>query len=153
MPMERIRPGADMTPTIAPRDRADRSGTAVGQGAFRARLAEAQSSQWNERVDKALAHLDDLGTKLGASLSMADLKRYRQAIALLMRDLSAQMVQVRTNLEWDSQAWEHRTLVTIHRVNAEVEKLSEMVLDQEKDRLAILERIGEIKGMLLDVRM
>lgn len=153
MPMERIRIGSDIAQPLAPRERGERPAGAPVQGAFRERLARAQVSHLNERIDKALAQIEELGNRLGESLSMADLKRYRQAIAGLMQDLTSNMVQVRTQMEWDSQAWEHRTLVTIRKVNEELERLTDMVLAQEKDRLAILDKIGEIKGMLLDVRM
>ena len=56
-------------------------------------------------------------------------------------------------MEWDAQAWEHRTLVTVRKVNEDLEKLTEMVLAQEQDRLGILAKIDDIKGMLLDLRM
>lgn len=153
MPMERVRLGTDFNQSLAARDRASRPTDGTARGAFRSQLTQAHAGQLNERIDKALADIDKLAQQLGQSLNMADLKRYRQAIATLFRDLTNHMVQVRTDMEWDSQAWEHRTLVTIRKVDSELEKLSEMILSQEQDRLGILEKIGEIKGMLLDVRM
>ncbi len=153
MPMERIRPGADLTTGLAPRERTERPAGAAAQGAFRERLAQAQAGQLNERIERAIAQIEQLGARLAESLSLADLKRYKQAVASLLRDVTHHMVQVRTQMEWDSQAWEHRTLVTIRKVDEELEKLTQLVLSQEQDRLAILERIGEIKGMLLDLRM
>jgi uncharacterized protein YaaR (DUF327 family) len=151
--MEPIRVGSDLTQAITPRDRADRPAQGAAPGGFRAQLAQAHVGHLNERIDKALAEIDELGARLGQTLTMSDLKRYRQAIAGLMRDLTSNMAQVRTQMEWDSHAWEHRTLITIQKVNGELEKLTEMVVAQEQDRLAILAKIGEIKGMLLDVKM
>lgn len=151
--MERVRPGADLTQGLSVRDRGERPAAAAARGAFQERLAEAQAGQLNERIDSALADIEAMGTRLGQSLSMADLKRYRQAVAKLMRDLTGNMLEVRTQMEWDSRAWEHRTLTTIQQVNDQLQQLTDMVLTQEQDRLAILAKIGEIKGMLLDVRM
>ncbi|HLN60619.1 MAG TPA: DUF327 family protein, partial [Symbiobacteriaceae bacterium] len=74
-------------------------------------------------------------------------------IGSLLRDLTTNMVEVRTQMEWDAQAWEHRTLITVRKVNEDLEKLTEMVLAQEQDRLGILAKIDDIKGMLLDLRM
>lgn len=153
MPMERIRLGTDMTQSVAARERLERPAGQAPRGDFRARLAQAAVEQLNERIDKALAHIEELGARLGESLTMTDLKAYKQAIGTLMRDLTHNMLQVRTQMEWDSQAWEHRTLVTIRKVDEELERLTEMVVTQEKDRLSILAKIGEIKGMLLDLRM
>lgn len=151
--MERVRLSTDVTQGLPARERAERPAGAAVHGAFQERLSQAHAGQLNERIDKALVAIDELGTRLSQSLSMGDLKRYRDAIAGLMRDLTAHMLQVRTQMEWDSRAWEHRTFTTIRKVDAELEKLSDMVLSQEQDRLAILAKIGDIKGMLLDVRM
>lgn len=149
--MERIRIGSELT-RIAQTARGDRPATAM-KTAFREQLAEAHSLRFNDRIDRALSEIDQLGQRLGESLTQADLRRYREAVAKLFRDLTHHMLEVRSELEWDSQTWEQRTMVTIRKVDEKLEQLSEMVLDQEQDRLSILQAIGEIKGMLVDVRM
>lgn len=153
MPMDRVRSTPDLRTSLTNHERLDRSPGAIGQGSFRENLVKAQVGQLNDRIDKALQQVDQLGQRLGESLNLGDLRQYKQAIAALMRDLTSNMVQVRSEMEWDSQAWEHRTLVVIRTVDAELEKLTEMVVSQEQDRLSILAKIGEIKGMLLDLRM
>ncbi|MDB4895875.1 MAG: hypothetical protein JWN15_2137 [Firmicutes bacterium] len=151
--MERVRLATDVTQGLPARDRGDRPATAPPQGAFQERLVEARAGQLNDRIDRALADIDDLGGRLSQSLSMVDLRRYREAVAGLMRDLTGHMLEVRSQMEWDSRAWEHRTLTTIQKVDDQLQQLTDMVLTQEQDRLGILAKIGEIKGMLLDVRM
>lgn len=153
MPMEPVRRGIDLAQNIAPRERADRTGNSSFQGAFREKLKQTQVAHFNERVDKALAQIEEVGARLNDSLTLVDLRKYKQAIAALFKDLTSRMVEVKTEMEWDSQAWEHRTLVTVRKVDDELEKLTQLVLTQEHDRLAILEKIGEIKGMLIDLRM
>jgi uncharacterized protein YaaR (DUF327 family) len=151
--MERVRLGTDVTQGLPVRDRGDRPAAAPPPGAFQDRLVEARAGQLNERIDRALADIEDLGARLSQSLSMVDLRRYREAVAGLMRDLTGHMLEVRSQMEWDSRAWEHRTLTTIQKVDDQLQQLTDMVLTQEQDRLGILAKIGEIKGMLLDVRM
>lgn len=151
--MERVRIGPDMSLNVPARERTERSAAGGGSNSFRAQLSQAHALQLNERIDNALAQVEELGARLAKSLSMADLKRYRHAIGSLLRDLTTNMVEVRTQMEWDAQAWEHRTLVTVRKVNEDLEKLTEMVLAQEQDRLGILAKIDDIKGMLLDLRM
>lgn len=151
--MERIRLTGEHPQNLPVRGRPDRTGDDGTRVSFQETLRSARAGQWNQRMDLALARLDQLGERLARTFSLEDLKRYRTAVAELMHDLSRQMVQVRADVEWDTQSWEQRTLVTIRRVNEEVEKLAQMVLSKEQDRLAILAKIGEIKGLLLDVRM
>lgn len=120
---------------------------------FREQLARSHAMHFNERIDQALQEIDELGRRLTESLSQNDLRLYRDAIGRLFRDLTRHMLEVWQDLEWDSQAWEQRTMVTIRRVDQRLEELSRLVLEQEQDRLAILAAVDEIKGLLLDVRM
>jgi uncharacterized protein YaaR (DUF327 family) len=153
MGMDRLRIGTDVVRPLPAVERTERTGEVARGSDFRQQLAEANVGQLNERIDKALAEVDELGTRLSESLNMEDLKRYRVAIAGLFKDLTSNMVQVKTQMEWDSQNWQNRTLITVRKVNEELEKLANMVLSQEQDRLKILDKIGEIKGLLIDVRM
>jgi uncharacterized protein YaaR (DUF327 family) len=151
--MDGVRISSETIPSLPARERTERSAGPAASGSFRSHLAGARIGQLNERIDRALKEIDELGTRLGQTFSLADLKRYRQAISGLLKDLTTNMVQVRTDMEWDSQAWEHRTLVTVRTVDQELEKLTQMVVAQEQDRLGILAKIGEIKGMLLDLKV
>lgn len=151
MTMERVRRVGELT-RIATTGRGERAAPA-GRVPFREQLAQTHATHFNERIDRALADIDRLGQRLGESFSQHDLRSYREAIARLFRDLASHMVEVRTSMEWDAQTWEQQTMVTIRRVDEKLEELSRMVLDQEQDRLGILNAIGEIKGMLVDVRM
>lgn len=151
MPLDRVRPGGELI-RIATTGRGERPLPAAAVP-FRERLAQSTALQFNQRIDRALAEIEVLGQRLSESLSQHDLRAYRDAIARLFRDVVHQMAEVRADLEWDSHSWEQRSMVAIRKVDEKLEELSRLVLEQEKDRLAILEAIGEIKGMLVDVRM
>jgi len=47
----------------------------------------------------------------------------------------------------------HKIYALVKKVNAKVEELSRELLKEEKDNIKILENIGNIKGMLLDMYM
>ncbi|MFZ5815027.1 MAG: YaaR family protein [Bacillota bacterium] len=151
MSTEKVRLGGGLT-RVATTGRGERA-VPVERVPFRQQLARTHAMHFNERIDRALAEIERFGNRLGETFSQHDLRAYREAIARLFRDLTHHMVEVRADLEWDSQTWEQRTMVTIRKVDEKLEELSRLVLDQEQDRIAILEAIGEIKGMLVDVRM
>lgn len=151
MPMDRVRRAGELT-RIATTGRGERP-TPAARVPFREQLAQTHALKFNERIDRALGEIDRLGQRLGESFGQHDLRSYREAIGRLFRDLTSHMMEVRANLEWDAHTWEQRTMVTIRQVDEKLEELSRLVLDQEQDRLAILTAIGEIKGMLVDVRM
>lgn len=151
MPLDRVRLGGQLT-RIATTGRGERP-LPAGTVPFREQLARSTALRFNERIDRALAEIDELGQRLAESLSQQDLQAYRSAIGRLFRDLVHQMAEVRADLEWDSRSWEQRTMVAIRKVDEKLEELSRLILEREKDRLAILEAIDEIKGLLVDVKM
>jgi len=151
MAMDRVRLMTGLT-RVATTGNGERAAASV-RVPFREQLARSHAQQFNERIDRALQEIDELGRRLTESLSQSDLRLYRDAIGRLFRDLTRHMLDVRQDLEWDSQAWEQRTMVTIRQVDERLEALSRLVLEQEQDRLAILAAVDEIKGLLLDVKM
>lgn len=152
--MDRIEGIRERIPLGVTRERSARPRTeSTAAPLFREQLAEVQVGALRERIDQQLARIDEIGQHLLASRSLADLKRYREAIADLFRDVSRSMNELRLHSDFDADTWEQRTLMTIARVEAELERLAPMILNQEHDRVAILEQIGLIKGLLLDVRL
>ncbi|MGE5673430.1 MAG: YaaR family protein, partial [Mycobacterium leprae] len=120
---------------------------------FRQQLVQAQAGELNQRIEQALHEIGSLGARLAVTQSLADLKRYRQAVGMLLHDLTSHTLQVQTETDWDAQTWEQRSMVILRRVNEELENLTSMILAEEKDHLAILAKIDEIRGLLLDMRM
>lgn len=148
--MQRVRPVTDVSSVAAP---GRLQGAGASRGAFRAQLVDARITQVNTRLDEMMKEIDQIGVQLGRTLNLTDLKRYKQSIANFFKDALRLGTQVKTQMEWDSQAWEHRTLITIEKVNVALDELAQLVHGQEQDRLKILAKMGDIKGMLLDVQM
>jgi uncharacterized protein len=148
--VSRVRPVGETSPIQVPGKVAAAGGS---RSAFRAQLTDAHLQKVNDRLDEMLKHIDHQGAALGRTLNLIDLKKYRQAIQSFFKEALKMGTQVRTELEWDSRSWEHRTLVTIDKVNRELDELAALVHAQEQDRIKILSKIGDIKGMLLDVKI
>jgi uncharacterized protein YaaR (DUF327 family) len=125
---------------------------APGTG-FRQQLLAARLGALNQQIDRHLAEIERLGQRLANGGDLVDLHRYRDAIRDFFREVTGQAVQVRQEMDWDSQTWEHRTMVILQKVDKQLDELAEIVHSREKDRLAILERTGLIQGLLLDIRI
>ena len=149
--MDRVRLMTGLT-RVATTGNGERA-TGAARVPFREHLARTHAMHFNERIDRDLEEIDELGRRLTESLTQEDLHRYREAIGRLFRDITRHMAEVRQELDWDTGAWEQRTLITIQRVDERLEELSRLVLEQERDRLAILAAVDEIRGLLLDVKM
>lgn len=141
--------GSPGVPAPAP----DRSRPAAPAADFGRELHQARLGSLRERLAEQLARLDELGARLATDLTMGNLKAYKETVRDFLAAIQREAVTVQNELEWDYQAWQHRSLAVIRQVDQELDELGRMVLEHEQDRLKILAKIGEIKGLLLDLRI
>lgn len=126
---------------------------AAPAAAFSQELKTARLGLVRARLDEYLREIEALGARLADERTMGNLKAYKTAVRNFLAALQREAVQVQTELDWDYQSWEQRTLTVVRKVDDELDKLAHMVLDSQADRLQILAKVGEITGMLLDIRI
>ncbi|MFO7171484.1 MAG: YaaR family protein [Bacillota bacterium] len=123
----------------------------AGAADFHAQFQSARLTQARHRLDELLSRIDALGAELAERMTLGSLRAYREAVREFLRTVQEAAVQVETEMEWDYRSWEHRTLTIVRKVNQELEALAQDLMDREQGRLRLLERLGEIKGLLLDL--
>lgn len=121
--------------------------------AFAAHLRAAGASQVRARLDELLNAVDAAAARLVEGRTLADLRNYREAVRNFLAAVQREARAVDRDVEWDYQEWQHRTLTVVRMVDERLEALARAVLEREADRLDLLARIGEIKGLLLDLRV
>lgn len=151
--MFRIRPAGAGPAGEAPPPRGSAGAQGAGAAAFAQALAGARLRGVRQHLDQLLAAIDQAGARLAQEMTLANLRAYRDAVAEFLRTVQHEALAVHTEQGWDSQAWHHRALTIVRKVDEELDQLARQVLEQEHDRLAVLARIGEIRGLLLDLRI
>ncbi len=141
------------TATEVPVPAGERRKVAQPETSFTQNLNKAKMGTLRERLHAQLVQLDELGGRLAKEMTIANLKAYKGAVKQFLQDLQKGAVSVQTSTEFDYQAWQERSLTIVEKVDEELEELGRLVLNHEQDRLKILEKIGEIKGLLLDIRI
>lgn len=145
--MPRVQPGSDITysPRVAEGSRPHRSdGPQFG--------TSLKLAQGRGRLVDLLQQIDQAGASLANRRTVYELKTYRELVGAFLKEVQAQAYTLQRDMEWDHHTWEQRTLVTVRTVNDELDQLAQQVLSREEDNLAILARVGEIKGLLLDLQ-
>ncbi|MBA9026745.1 YaaR family protein [Peribacillus huizhouensis] len=103
-----------------------------------------------ERLTKKVAELEIQGNKLAENSTVDNLRKYKRMIKDFMDDA------VKNGLELQEQrGFNHRGSTKIYKLVKEVDKkvieLTNEVLDKEKNGSNILNLVGEIKGMLINI--
>ena len=83
-------------------------------------------------------------------MDIADMKRYRSLIKDFMNEVVNRSHQFSRENYLDRRG-RHRVYGMIRRVDELLDELAQELVKEEKDHLAILNRVDEIRGLLLDI--
>jgi uncharacterized protein YaaR (DUF327 family) len=102
------------------------------------------------KMIKMMQDIEDQGKILSKSQTVEDLKRYKKLIKEFMDDA------VKNGLKLEEQrGFNRRGRTKVYKIVKEVDKklidLANAVLDKEKNGLNILNLVGEIKGLLINM--
>ena len=90
------------------------------------------------------------GDKLAKKRDVRDMKRYRGLIKEFMNEIVNRSHSFSRENFLDRKG-RHRVYGIIRLVDENLDELAKELMKEEKDHLAILSKIGEIRGLLLDI--
>lgn len=103
-----------------------------------------------EKLENLLKDITEQGKKLSETLNIKDLKRYKELIRGFLNEAVNKMYRLKEEAGWDRRG-RHKIYTVIQSVDRELENLTGMMLAEQKDKVAILAKLDEIRGMLLDI--
>ncbi|HWQ42725.1 MAG TPA: YaaR family protein [Desulfosporosinus sp.] len=112
-------------------------------------LSKTQKIQGIELQD----FLDRLGTqgkKLAQTLSLRDLKDFRDMVKSFLRSTFGQSRKMQEDSSWDSQG-RPKVMTRVTKIDQALEGLGKQLLDQQANPLEILTKIDEIRGLIVDL--
>ena len=122
-----------------------------GDGSFKFTLASAISdAELQAKVDALLKDITVQGQRIAQHMDIRDLKKYRG----LIKDFLNEVVYRSHKFSRDNfldRRGRHRVYGIIRLIDENLDALAEELVADEKDHLAILSRIGEIEGLILDI--
>lgn len=122
-----------------------------GDGSFKFTLASAISdAELQARVDALLKDITVQGERIAQHMDIRDLRKYRG----LIKDFLNEVVYRSHKFSRDNfldRRGRHRVYGIIRMIDENLDALAEELVADEKDHLAILSRIGEIQGLILDI--
>jgi uncharacterized protein len=131
----------------------DRSNTLIksqNSSSFGVQFARNEQKLHIEQLNKLMSEIEGAGQRLSKSRTFKDLASYKK----LVKDFIHEAVEFGLDLK-QSHDWNYngnsRTLHLVENVDKELLGLTKDMVDQEKDSIDILNKIGEIKGLLIDL--
>lgn len=103
-----------------------------------------------ERLGLMYEDITMQGNKITKHMDVADMKRYRALIKEFMNEIVNRSHKFSRENFLDRKG-RHRVYGIIRRVDETLDELAQELMKDEKDHLAILAKVGEIRGLLLDI--
>ena len=105
-----------------------------------------------EKLKRLANDIVEQGKKLSDKVDIRELRIYKKMISDFLDEA------VENSLKFSKQSFldrrgRHKVYAVIKKVNEELDELTKEVLSGEKDRIMILKRLDDIKGLILDIIM
>lgn len=113
-------------------------------------LSHIEEADLQETLKLMINKITDQGNKIAEHMDIRDIKMYRMMISEFVNEVVSNGHKFSRDSFLDRRG-RHRVYGIIRVVNEKIDALGQELLKAEKNHLDILERIGEIQGLLLDI--
>lgn len=120
-------------------------------GSFRfALLSSIEEHELQAHLSVMMEEITQQGNKLSRRMDVKDLQEYRRLIREFMNEIAAHTHEFSRENFLDRKG-RHRVYGIVKKINQTLDELAEELLSEEKDRISILSKIDEIRGLILDI--
>lgn len=120
-------------------------------GTFKFMLASnIEEAELQTRLQNLMEEITMQGEKLYKRRDVKDMKHYRGLVKEFLNEVVTHSHSFSRENFLDRKG-RHRVYGIIRLVDANLDQLAQELMKDEKDNLAILNKIGEIEGLLLDI--
>ncbi|MDM5296633.1 YaaR family protein [Bacillus pumilus] len=117
---------------------------------FRASMETHSGKMRLEQLTVMLSDIEVFGKKLTKSRNLKDLARFKGLVKRFVKETVDNGLNIETSRSFDLYG-NTRTLALVKALDEKLVELTEDMMNQEKPSIDLLERIGEIKGLLINL--
>ncbi|MDD6656793.1 MAG: YaaR family protein [Lachnospiraceae bacterium] len=123
----------------------------AGDGTFKFILASnIEEQDLQVRLSTMMQEITQQGDRISKKMDVRDMKKYRALIKDFMNEIVNRSHKFSRENFLDKKG-RHRVYGIIRQVDDTLDELARELVKDEKDHIAILSRIDEIRGLLLDI--
>ena len=103
-----------------------------------------------EKLTGLMKDIEEQGEKIAKHMDIKDMKKYRTSIKEFTNEVAANAHEFSRENFLDRRG-RHRVYGIIRQVDKNLDDLAQELMKEEKDHLAILGKIDDIRGLLIDI--
>lgn len=123
-----------------------------GESSFKSQLKRIEDGRYEERLKNLVSQINEQGEKLGKKIDIKELRIYKKLISEFLDEALSNSRRF-TKQNFIDRRGRHRIYAVVKKINEELELLTQDILKAEKDNIAILKRIDDIRGLIMDIFM
>lgn len=109
-----------------------------------------EESELQEKLSGLMKEIEEQGARIAKHMDIKDMKKYRATIKEFMNEVVSRSHEFSRENFLDRRG-RHRVYGIIREVDKNLDELAAELIKEEKDNLAILGKIDDIRGLLLDI--
>lgn len=113
-------------------------------------VSHIENDELQEKLSGLMKEIEEQGSKIAKHMDIRDMKRYRNLVKEFMNEVASNSHAFSRENFLDRRG-RHRVYGIVKEVDRSLDDLAQELLKEEKDNLAILNKIDDIRGMLLDI--
>lgn len=130
--------------------RADAQQSTTNQARF-AQMVSTQSQRLQgEQIQRLLGDISSAGDRLARSRNLRDMARFKMLVRRFLKEAVQTGLDVKKSHTWN-QFGEGRRLTLVEIIDEKMIELTEALLADEETSVDLLARVGEIKGLLVNL--
>jgi len=122
----------------------------TGNGRFQQMVQTQDQKMQIQTLNRLIGDIEGAGQRLVRSRTFRELAKYKALVKRFVKEAVEYGLELKQSTSWNEYG-QSRPLKTVETIDAKLVELSEEILNKEKSSLEILEMVGEIKGLLINL--
>lgn len=115
-------------------------------------LLKQDTKMQSEQLTRLLGDISTAGDRVAKSRSLRELARFKRLVKRFMEETVQYGIETKNAHTWN-RFGEGRRLKIVETIDENLVQLAEDLLNEEKETIDLLDKIGEIKGLLINLYM
>lgn len=113
-------------------------------------IKNIDEAELQNKLSSLMKDIEEQGAKIAKHMDIKDMKKYRSSIKEFMNEIVSRSHEFSRENFLDRRG-RHRVYGIVREVDKNLDDLAQELMKDEKDNLAILGKIDDIRGLLLDI--
>lgn len=113
-------------------------------------ISHIEEQELQEKLSMLMGEIKQQGDRLGKHRDIRDMRKYRSLVKEFLNEVVNRSHSFSRENFLDRRG-RHRVYGIIRLIDENLDELAQELVKEEQDNLAILQKIGEIEGLILDI--